>query len=243
MKLFIDSRESFQIKYYLDEMLNADITYEITTLNSGDFVFAEDDGRVICVIERKSIGDWAASIKDGRIKEQSKRFNETVAMYKYVKFFFLIEDRYPDNICTICTFPKETINQSIMSMVVKKGITVLNTKSIKETVLFLNRIWKSLNGDKIDFGGIETPLMLEMLPKKAGIRNPTDLLANQLACIPGLGKGSASAIAMHFKTMSNLVIHFNVKGKGGLQGFRKTEKSKVSENQSIKIAEFLGVLC
>ena len=66
MELIIDNRETikdyFQDKDYV----------KIKNLDIGDYIFKYDD-KDILIIERKTIEDYAASIKDGRHREQKQR--------------------------------------------------------------------------------------------------------------------------------------------------------------------------
>ena len=81
-KLVIDNREN--IKLDIKNKIN-DATFE--NLELGDFLFKVNDVDVL-IIERKTISDYAASIKDGRNREQKKRL---LLNYPLNKILYLIE--------------------------------------------------------------------------------------------------------------------------------------------------------
>ena len=77
MKLYIDNREPKQIINYLN-ILNKNTNYiiEVTNLELGDYlIYDEINDKTLVIIERKSLSDLEASIKDGRYNEQSFRLN------------------------------------------------------------------------------------------------------------------------------------------------------------------------
>ena len=81
MELKIDNRE--KIKNLFPKDLN--ITFE--NLDIGDYMY-KLDGRPFLVIERKTVCDYAASIRDGRNKEQKTRLIE---LSKNCNVIYLVE--------------------------------------------------------------------------------------------------------------------------------------------------------
>ena len=75
MKIKIDNREHTLIK--LLKALNKDydfhIDIEVVKLDIGDISILDEKGEELLLIERKKLSDLAASIRDGRYKEQSYR--------------------------------------------------------------------------------------------------------------------------------------------------------------------------
>ena len=85
-KLYIDCRER-----HLIELFEGDCTTK--ALDIGDILITDENEKVYCIIERKSIKDLNASLKDGRYKEQKHRlinnFNKKHILYileDYVSF-------------------------------------------------------------------------------------------------------------------------------------------------------------
>ena len=60
------------------EEYDFDMGIEIETLDLGDISIRTDLDEELLLIERKEVGDLAASIQDGRYKEQSFRFKRLI---------------------------------------------------------------------------------------------------------------------------------------------------------------------
>ena len=75
MRLIIDTREHDLIN--LCELIISNdpnyTTMETETLPIGDILIKTDEGKDVLIVERKSLKDLLASIKDGRYEEQSHR--------------------------------------------------------------------------------------------------------------------------------------------------------------------------
>ena len=68
--ILIDDREKNVIPFF--EKIDSDIKYKIDRLTVGDYSVLYKD-KILFIIERKTWVDLAASIKDGRYKEQKDR--------------------------------------------------------------------------------------------------------------------------------------------------------------------------
>ena len=92
MKIFLDEREN-QLHYLLEEKnkeLEFSVVIEKKVLPLGDIVFVNDEGTDFLIIERKSLSDLIASIKDGRYNEQSYRLIHSSGLYRH-HIVYLIE--------------------------------------------------------------------------------------------------------------------------------------------------------
>ena len=79
MLIKIDYREKDliqKITTILSERALGHITLQSENLPLGDIIICEDNGSEKIILERKTLQDLAASIRDGRYKEQSFRLNE-----------------------------------------------------------------------------------------------------------------------------------------------------------------------
>jgi len=81
MELIIDNRESIK-DYFKDKNY---VTFK--NLELGDYVY-KYNGEIVLIIERKTVEDYAASIKDGRYREQKQRL---LANYDKNKILYLVE--------------------------------------------------------------------------------------------------------------------------------------------------------
>jgi ERCC4-type nuclease len=75
MKIKIDTRESKLFNEINKKNIPENCTVIKKTMPLGDIIIANDDDLEILIIERKTLRDLAASIKDGRYTEQSFRLN------------------------------------------------------------------------------------------------------------------------------------------------------------------------
>ena len=113
MKLVIDIRESSLIEN-VDKLLKydssfKDILIEKKSLDLGDIIIKNDEDKEILIIERKTISDLIASIKDGRYSEQSYRLNGVE--HENHNILYLIEGSPKDLI-----YDKQTVYSSIFSI-------------------------------------------------------------------------------------------------------------------------------
>ena len=75
MKVIIDERETSLYEKCAQQNAFSDIQLVKQVLPIGDILFKTDDDKTICILERKSLPDLLASIKDGRYEEQSFRLS------------------------------------------------------------------------------------------------------------------------------------------------------------------------
>jgi ERCC4-type nuclease len=133
MAIIIDFREKDILKH-CNEMKNQ-IEIKTENLLLGDILIDK------LLIERKTINDLAASIVDGRYKEQS--FRLVKALEEGYKVFYFIEgnmDLYTGSIS------KNILVSSIYSLT-HKGFQVLLTKNSKETAFFILQFSEKMKKD------------------------------------------------------------------------------------------------
>jgi ERCC4-type nuclease len=133
MAIIIDFREKDILKH-CNEMKNQ-IEIKTENLLLGDILIDK------LLIERKTINDLAASIVDGRYKEQS--FRLVKALEEGYKVFYFIEgnmDLYTGAIS------KNTLVSTIYSLT-HKGFQVLLTKNSKDTAFFILQFSEKMKKD------------------------------------------------------------------------------------------------
>ena len=149
MNVKIDVREHDlieQVKYFISIMpIYKNINVVIETLPLGD-VILENAGSEKLIIERKSIRDLGASIKDGRYNEQSYRLNG-IEMPNH-NILYLIEGDINKINKFVDKTDKITIHSAVFSLNYYKGFSVIRTMNIEETALFIcNSANKLRKGD------------------------------------------------------------------------------------------------
>lgn len=131
MKIIVDERE---ITLY--DKMNS-ITTENKTSNNlgkmvltlGDIAILTDDDISVCIIERKSLTDLLASIKDGRYEEQSHRLLHASQMHPH-NIIYIIEGLITQ---LRSAAEKKLVYSAITSLNLFKGFSVLRTNSVQET--------------------------------------------------------------------------------------------------------------
>ena len=145
MKLYIDSREPKQIiNLITHNNNNAKEKFEIIikSLDLGDYLIENEDKSLI-LIERKSLADLEASIKDGRYSEQSYRLNECVIANHNI--IYLIEG-------SIINYKNKyfvnSLYSSLLTLNYFKGFSVLNSINNVETAEIIYRFANKLLREK-----------------------------------------------------------------------------------------------
>ncbi len=132
MKIIIDERETGLYELCLSHENYAKDSFQIEkrVLQLGDILFTNDDESMTYVcIERKSLQDLLASIKDGRYTEQSYRLSNCYPNPHNV--IYLLEGM----LTTVKD--KKTVISCIASLNYFKGFSVHRTVSMAETALYI----------------------------------------------------------------------------------------------------------
>lgn len=198
MEFLIDNREAKAKQYFENKPF-----VSVQNLDLGDFIFKYNDD-IVCLIERKTISDLLASIKDGRYKEQKIRLLN--CGIETNKIIYLIEGEklslwdLSDNVVLSC----------ITSTLIRDNLKVFRTTNINETLNFLSRIYNRLienpqnilpnPNDKIVHVNYANTLKVQ---KKD---NLTPQVCNilQLAQIPNISQNMASTILNKYGSIFNL---------------------------------------
>lgn len=134
MELNCDYREKAAIKLIEKVKVSnpkyANIEIKSENLYLGDFTF----GNVI--IERKTHQDLASSILDGRYKEQCTRLQEYQQSNPSTKIIYIIEGNI-DLFFNSHNIDKEKLKSAMVSLMYEKGFSVINSRSLNETIDFL----------------------------------------------------------------------------------------------------------
>ena len=215
MQLLIDLREPKTLIDYiisLNETSTNKITIVQKNLTIGDYVFYDEvNAKEILIIERKSLADLEASIKDGRYSEQSFRLNET-SLHNH-NIIYLLEG------AIIKYNPKfrNTLYSSLFSLNYYKGFSVINVLNQTETgdilLAFASKLLREnkpgfysdlSNNDNNNENNSTNYISTLKTTKKSHI-NSDNIFQLMLMQIPGISNVSALALANEFKNMENLL--------------------------------------
>lgn len=158
MNITIDVREQELIKIINQLIITIpsfkDIEIKVASLPIGDIVISDKEEEKL-IIERKSIQDLSASIKDKRYEEQSYRLNGS--NYHNHNIIYLIEGdvNRSVNVFKSNSVDKLTLYSAIFSLNYYKGFSVLRTFSLEETAIFicntLRKMKKGLLENKVAY--------------------------------------------------------------------------------------------
>lgn len=261
MNVKIDVRERDlieQVKYFIGIMpIYKDINVIVETLPLGD-VILENAGSEKLIIERKSIRDLGASIKDGRYAEQSYRLNG-LDMPNH-NILYLIEGDINKINKFVDKTDKITIHSAVFSLNYYKGFSVIRTMNMEETALFIcnsaNKLRKSESENKLPYysgqllkpveknSNVECENMVSKVEdsdekdyvgvvKKVKKENitPQNIDEIMLSQIPGVSSTTAIAIIKEFNSICNLIKQIEEKGVECMKNISYT----TTKNQTRKI--------
>jgi ERCC4-type nuclease len=203
----------------------ASLQFVVEPLPLGDIIiYDEVNQKDLLIIERKSLSDLAASIKDGRYEEQSYRLNG-IPHHNH-NIIYLIEG----DLTRFNTFKERTDKLTLYSAMISinyfKGFSVMRTISLEETAMLVCATAYKLGKDKtrnpfyschatsdecIDEGArlpdAKLPDEYCTVVKKVKKENITsENIGEIMLCqIPGISSNTAIAIMSQFKTLPNLI--------------------------------------
>lgn len=261
MNVKIDVRERDlieQVRYFIGIMpIYKDINVIVETLSLGD-VILENAGSEKLIIERKSIRDLGASIKDGRYTEQSYRLNG-LEMPNH-NILYLIEGDINKINKFVDKTDKITIHSAVFSLNYYKGFSVIRTMNMEETALFIcnsaNKLRKGDSENKLPYysgqllkpveknSNVECENVVSKVEdsdekdyvgvvKKVKKENitPQNIDEIMLSQIPGVSSTTAIAIIKEFNSICNLIKQIEEKGVECMKNISYT----TTKNQSRKI--------
>lgn len=219
MEFIIDNRESLK-DFYKEKNLSY-IKFE--NLDLGDYIFKYKE-EIILVIERKTIEDLAASIKDGRHREQKKRLLDN---YPKEKILYLIEgDLTKNNKSYVYNKVNSyTIYSSLINTLLRDNLKIFNTKTNEETIVFFEHLCKKFDKG-CDFLSKNTDYKDELskninIKKKKNI-TPELVYRTQLSIIPNISLKTADVIIQKYPTYKKLINE--------LENMEKSERILLIQN-------------
>jgi ERCC4-type nuclease len=220
MKIFIDEREAFLYEkcQSMNQTPSIQLTKKVLTL--GDILICSDDDKELVLIERKSLSDLLASVKDGRYEEQSFRLIHSSGFHMH-NIVYIIEGMFSQLRSPI---EKKIIYSAMTSLNFFKGFSVTRTFSIQETAEMIlsiaEKMEREIGKGKIPLFSNKTGddiLSLEntsvapanycTVVKKTKKDNITpDNIGEIILCqIPGISSITAIAIMKQFATFPRMI--------------------------------------
>ena len=212
----------------------SEISIITEALPIGDIIITSDNVVDSLIIERKSLRDLSASIKDGRYEEQSYRLNGI--NHPNHNIIYLIEgDMNKPNPFKDRMVDKMTLYSAMVSLNFYKGFSVMRSSSVEESALMIcnmaNKIRKSelenkkpyytvtdthvvssientdsVNDDVIDESKQYCSVVKKVKKENITKENIGEIMISQ---IPGISNITAYALMNHFKTLPNLIVQLS----------------------------------
>ena len=219
MIIKLDIRES-DLEVAFASLCTLNKTYSNFTINKenlpiGDIIVCNDEGEELIIIERKTLPDLAASIRDGRYNEQSYRLNNC-KLHNHAIYYLIEGDinrfkpsRYGKNPVT-----KKALMSAMTSISYFKGFSLLRTNHINETAELILQMVDKINRTKkgaffyAEDNSEKTETSYLAVSKRVKKDNITkdNIGAIMISQIPGVSTTSATAIMHKFKTLDTLIL-------------------------------------
>jgi ERCC4-type nuclease len=178
-------------------------------------------GNHILILERKTVADLKASLRDGRWEEQKERIksNRGTAIVVYV-----IEGK---------PSVEPWYVSCILGSQIRDGICVINTADVAGTLFVIRKMWEKIgNGDWTT--STESKQFGTRRMKKSENNTPAEIWKSQLACIPRLSLEMAKKIIEVYPT---LVDFQNNATAESLESLQITPKRKLGPVLAKKLIE------
>ena len=212
MKIIIDKRENDlfdKLTIYLEMFENKNLVLENDVLPLGDILIKDDNN--LLIIERKTINDLLASIKDGRYTEQSLRLSQNNECNNH-NIIYLIEG----NITSRSRDEKKIIYSTITSINAFKGFSIMRTSNIDDTTEWLihmaDKLYRGFKNNKILYSGGEntnknyTEVIKSVKKDNVTKENIGEIMLMQ---IPGISATLAKAVLSHFNNFQEFIEKIN----------------------------------
>jgi ERCC4-type nuclease len=215
---------------------NANHTLVRERMALGDIILrTSEPGADIMLIERKTLADFAASIRDGRYKEQSFRLDRHCELANH-NIIYVIEgdiSKYVDRTKGGNIITRKALYSAMFSMLYCKGFSVIRTQSIRETAdLILNfadkydLLGEAARSPYYGTGKRSQPPSPSQTPctslqpqtdanaeyaevfkhkERASQITPDNIGEIMISAVPCVSSKTAATIMCEFKTMANLI--------------------------------------
>ena len=173
MKVIIDERERelYEKCYNIVQANNTYVVLSKEVLPLGDIFITTDEEKHVMLIERKTIQDLLASIKDGRYEEQSYRLTHSSGLPPH-SILYIIEGQLSQLRSNI---ERKIVYSALTSLNFFKGFSVIRTNSVNETAEYI--IWMS---EKIERNFLKCVFPYYLQPQYCKYMQMPDEITNKM---------------------------------------------------------------
>jgi ERCC4-type nuclease len=189
LRLVLDTREPA-----LAQHLGA-AADEVRQLDVGDAHLVDEDGAVVLMLERKTLPDLTASIKDGRFREQRCRATAAVGG-DASRLAYVIEGAAPrwSDAEPVHGLDASAVRAALARLQAVHGCAVWFTRDARDTAGLLAHLRERLGDYVADRAANARPYHECVQVAKSANRDPRCVAVLQLAQLPGVTAGSAARV-------------------------------------------------
>lgn len=252
MKIILDERETALYNAICEKKQGFSTEFDIEkkVICLGDIHFVHEDKEIL-IIERKSVQDLVASIKDGRYDEQSYRLIHSSGLHRH-HIVYIIEGFF-SQLRPPIEKEKKMAYSAMTMLQLYKGFNVIRTQSVADTAEWIlytaDKLRRELERDNKPWTPESNENETESVrycnvvkkTKKDNI-TPDNIGEIILSQIPSISSVSAIAIMKKFKTISNLIdtIRNDPTCLNDIVCETKGKTRKIGKNVVENILKFLG---
>lgn len=219
MRLVVDVRERALVDG-LSFLMRVPEELDVRALDVGDALLEVSESGAeapVVFVERKTLADLCASVKDGRYREQKARMKNEVARHEdrsctavYVLEGFTSFGAGMDDAARRCGLSGDALRTILLDLQFRQDIRVFCTASVEDTAELLYGMWKRRARlfPRKDIDAAETPSPSPspslMYAKRNKNITPATCFRMQLAQIPGVSDRIATAITEKWPTWTAL---------------------------------------
>ena len=255
MLIRVDMREADLLSLFQINLVGTTHTLRSEALPVGDAILSSVNGETdYIVFERKTLADLAASICDGRYKEQSLRLQAFPNVPNHNVVYIIEGDfsRYNERFSKI---GKGALQSAMCSLNYYKGFSVVRTMSVVETHELIQSYANKLSGgacrpphplktpnEEGGVGGTCSPppycSVLKVKQVKSENITPQNIGEIMLCNIPGVSSKTAAAIVKKYPTLRALMDALTT-GENCLADIRLETQRKLTKQCIHNIYNFL----
>jgi len=189
---------------------------EFSNLVYGDII-VEVNGEALVVMERKTLADLAASIKDGRYKNQKVKLLESCKDSSVI--YYIVEGPfdYFDMEGMIYGISKKALVSAVINTMIRDNIKVMVTRNLHETTSMIKGLFTRVqecpekytprDTDEIE----DTRVVSKPKSGSGGVLSKSECFEYQLCQIPDISRKTAQAIMKSYPSFRELYSSLNVK--------------------------------
>lgn len=183
MYIRMDSREPKKLHEILTERHNLTVKYE--KLDVGDYIFSD-----LC-IERKTVGDFLKSLRDGRIWEQLKSSKEN-----YPRVMIILEGSLPYSYNKATAVDEMKVIGGMLGIAMGWGVPIVPSNNIDQTAKIIDSAFRRADKTKTEY----------LKPTKKKHYTQAEVKEDILCTIPGIGRKTSKAILKQFPTIESVMV-------------------------------------